>query len=242
MAVTFRAEVENFPKHTIEVVQFNAVDQGKFDAVGSRVRYWMETKESVRHQGTWYEELLAEGFVSEASDDGDVKVKWLGAVKRRATMTVDHFDYAETVHMSLMRDFIKAGSGEEGGCYQLVDASQVSNVFDMYRFTEQSTPGAPSDRLITCLDAQLEKLPTTVVTLSACSLAEEGRVQSTLVSMSGEETVITCDANARLPLTIAWLISEYRQANLGHGLTKIKIVDSAAQVIGNDVQVEALIQ
>ena len=230
LTVTFRAEGGDFLKQTNEVLQIDGVDPRKFDGVGSQVPFYMEQKECVLQEGTWYEEVWAEGFVSEAPDDGDITVKWLAAVKRVATMDIGNYNvHADTASLSEMRELMHL----EGGFYETIDPSKVSNVFDLSRFEKTQFPF-----MSVCLEQQLEKLPTTVVTLSACRLTEEGRIKSTLVSMSGEETVITCPA----PAGTHWLISEYRQANPGHGLAKIKLVDSAAHVIEDDIHLEGLIQ
>ena len=230
LTVTFRAEGGDFLKQTNEVLQIDGVDPRKFDGVGSQVRFYMEQKECVLQEGTWYEEVWAEGIVSETPYDGDVTVKWLAAVKRVMSMSVAHYTaHADTASLSEMRALMRL----EGGFFEVADPSKVSNVFDLSRFEKTQFPF-----MSVCLEQQLEKMPTAVVTLSDCRLTEEGSIKSTLVSMSGEETVITCPATAGTQ----WLISEYRQANPGHGLTKIKIVDSAAQVIEDDIQMEALIQ
>ena len=227
LTTTFRAEGGDFLKYTNEVLQ---IDRFRFYGVGAQVHYYIEQKENVLQEGTSYEEVWAEGFVSEAPDDGDITVKWLAAVKRVATMDIGNYNvHADTASLSEMRALMRL----EGGFFEVADPSKVSNVFDLSRFEKTQFPF-----MSVCLEQQLEKLPTTVVTLSACRLTEEGRIKSTLVSMSGEETVITCPATAGTQ----WLISEYRQANPGHGLTKIKIVDSAAHVIEDDIHLEGLIQ
>ena len=114
---------------------------------------------------------------------------------------------------------------------------QLMGLRNQYGTVMRHITPSPPDVCRHCLHAELEKLPTMVVTLSACSPTEGGFFQITLLSLSGGKTAITCEPSA----TVAGLISEYRQSASVSGPAKIRVINSAREVLENDVAVESLV-